>query len=169
MESQPTQQKKLPKLTKKQRGFVNDYVLDENGTKAVMKHYDIEGKEPEKIASVIATQNLGKLNIIEAIEVKKKSLREALEDNGINEKKVAETIGELLDAKDDKGNKDYTAKDKGLKHTLSIMGIEDADKPKENVYNFFFEPKFQQNIRSYDENLKNLILNKDVEENKESI
>ncbi len=65
---------------------------------------------------------------------------------------------------------DFAVRHKYLETGLKLKGhynSEDIEKPKENVYNFFFEPQFQQNIRSYDENLKNLILNKD-ETNKES-
>jgi Terminase small subunit len=160
------EQKKLPKLTKKQRGFVNDYVLTENGTQSVLKHYDIVSDKPEKVASVIATENLAKPSIINAIEVKRETLKSALEKEGITPIYVAQKVKVLLTAVDEKGNDDYTAIDKGLKHATNIYGVEDLDKPKENVYNFFFEPKFQQNIRSYDENFKNQLLNKDVEEDK---
>lgn len=150
--------KKLQNLTKKQRGFVKDYIETENGTQAVLNNYDAKD---ETVASSIATENLRKPYIIEAIEVKRKSLKQALIDKGINEDYLAEKVNVLLTAVDEKGKTDYTAVDKGLKHATNIYGVEDTEKPKENVYNFFFEPKFQQNIRSYDENLKNLILNKD--------
>lgn len=176
MENQTTQPKKLPKLTRKQRGFVKDYVLTENGTQSALNNYDIESKDPEKVASVIATENLGKPSIINAIEVKRKSLKEALIEKGIDEAKIADKINVLLEAKkpvyekNDKGvfenvgdEIDFTAVDKGLKHAKEIYGVEDSDKPKENVYNFFFEPKFQQNIKNYDQNLKEQILNKDAE------
>lgn len=162
MENQPIQQKKLPKLTKKQRGFVNDYIDTENGTQAALKNYDTKDY---KTASVIAAENLDKPSIQVAIEDKRKSLKEALIQKGITEDYLADKVNVLLTAVDEKGNDDYTAIDKGLKHATSIYGVESLDKPKENVYNFFFEPKFQQNIRNYDENLKNLILNKDDTEN----
>ena len=55
-------------LTKKQKGFVKDYLDTGNGTQSALNHYDIQGKDPEKIASVIATQNLDKLSVREAIE-----------------------------------------------------------------------------------------------------
>lgn len=61
---------------------------------------------------------------------------------------------------------DYAVRHKYLETGLKLKGHyvpEDSDKPKENVYNFFFEPKFQQNIKNYDQNLKEQILNKDVE------
>ncbi len=101
-------------------------------------------------------------------------LRKALEEEGINSKKIAEKINVLLEASKPifKNNNstgeieqvgeeiDYTAVDKGLKHATAIYGITDPEKPKEaNVYNFFFEPTFQKNIKNYDENFKNQILN----------
>lgn len=68
---------------------------------------------------------------------------------------------------------DYAVRHKYLETGLKLKGhytAEMADtKPKENVYNFFFEPKFQQNIKNYDQNLKGQILNKDVEETENSI
>jgi len=170
MEKNQTQQKKLPKLTKKMRGFVNDYVLEENGVKASLNNYNIGSKggkmtEENKIniANAIAVENLQKPIIQEAIEVKRKSLKEALVEEGIDEKYIAQKVNILLKAVTEKGMIDYTAVDKGLKHAKEIYGVEDSDKPKENVYNFFFDPKFQQNIKNYDQHLKEQILNKDVE------
>jgi len=159
-----TQKKaKLPKLTKKRRKFVEHYVIDENGQEAAKKSFNVTN---DNSARAVASELLTFPNVIEAIEVKRKSLKEALIDEGINEKYIAEKVNVLLKAVDEKGMTDYTAVDKGLKHATNIYGVEDVEKPKENIYNFFFEPKFQQNIRSYDENLKNLILNKD-ENNKQ--
>jgi N-acetylglucosamine kinase-like BadF-type ATPase len=136
-------------------------VLEENGTKAVMNHYDVKDN---LVAKSIATENLTKPYIVEAIENKRKSLKEALIEKGIDEKKIADKINVLLDATIGENEKpDVNAIDKGLKHAKEIYGVEDSDKPKENVYNFFFEPKFQQNIKNYDQNLKEQILNKDAE------
>lgn len=170
MEKNQTQQKKLPKLTKKMRGFVNDYVLEENGVKASLNNYNIGSKGGKmtkenkiNIANAIAVENLQKPIIQEAIEVKRKSLKEALVEEGIDEKYIAQKVNILLKAVTEKGMIDYTAVDKGLKHAKEIYGVEDSDKPKENVYNFFFDPKFQQNIKNYDQHLKEQILNKDVE------
>lgn len=170
MEKNQIQQKKLPKLTKKMRGFVNDYVLEENGVKASLNNYNIGSKggkmtEENKIniANAIAVENLQKPIIQEAIQNKRKTLKEALVEEGIDEKYIAKKVNILLTAVTEKGMTDYTAVDKGLKHAKEIYGVEDSDKPKENVYNFFFDPKFQQNIKNYDQHLKEQILNKDVE------
>lgn len=78
-----------PKLTKKQRGFVRDYVETGNGTQAALKNYDIQSSKPEKVASVIATENLSKPSIIKAIE----SIAERIPDELLVEKHL-----ELLNA-----------------------------------------------------------------------
>jgi len=167
--------KKLPKLSKKQKDFVKDYVLSGNGQESALNNYNIKGKDKENIARSIASENLTKPNVALAIEIKTETLKSALEKKGITPDKIADKINVLLDASKPifKNNNatgeieqvgeeiDYIAVDKGLKHAKEIYGVEDSDKPKENIYNFFFEPKFQQNIRNFDENLKNLILNKD--------
>lgn len=44
-------------LTKKQRGFVNDYADTGNGTKAALKNYDTD---KPNVAEVIASENLSK-------------------------------------------------------------------------------------------------------------
>ena len=175
MKKEITQTKKLPKLTKKQRGFVNDYVISENGEQSALNNYEIEAKDKGNVARSIASENLTKPNIVSAINIKRKSLKEALIDEGVNEEKIAQKVNDLLEAKKDiykNNNKtgeiekvgeeiDYNAIDKGLKHATNIYGIEDINtKPKENVYNFYFEPQFQQNIKNYDENIKSLIRNK---------
>ena len=166
MESQPTQQKKLPKLTKKRKGFVKDFIETENATEAVVRNYDVKNRV---VAKTVGSELLTFPNVIEAIEVKRKSLKEALIDKGITEDYLASKVNILLNGVNEKGVADYTAIDKGLKHATSIYGVESLEIPKENVYNFFFEPKFQQNIKNYDQNLKEQILNKDVEENQNSI
>lgn len=70
--------KKKRKLTKKERGFVKDYVLTENGTQSVLKNYDAKNA---KVASVIAVENLAKPRIQEAIEEKKKTIAEQIPDD----------------------------------------------------------------------------------------
>ena len=164
MENQQIQQKKLPKLKPKEKEFVKTLVRknNENGSLTVKEVFGINNDD---YARVKAHRLITKANVSQAIEQEKETLKSALEKEGITPVKIAQTINELLDATDDKGNKDFTAKDKGLKHALSIHGVEEPNKPKENVYNFFFEPKFQQNIKNYDQYLKEQILNKDVEEN----
>lgn len=157
----PQIQPKIQKLTQQEIKFTEKVIETGNVTQAVQESFNIE--DPN-YAGVKGHRLLRKDKIIDAIEVKRKSLKEALIEKGITEEKIAEKINVLLDAEDlETGKKDYTAIDKGLKHAKEIYGVEDSDKPQENVYNFFFEPKFQQNIKNYDQHLKDKILNKDAE------
>lgn len=145
----PTQQKKR-KLTKKQRGFVKDYVLSENGTEAALKNYEIESEAPLTVAAVIASENLNKPYLVEAIEIERKSLKQALMEEGVTPQKIASKINELLD------NEDPNAIDKGLKHTTNIYGIIDPEdkKPQGNTYNFIFSPEVQGNVKRIEDEIK---------------
>jgi len=55
----------MAKLTKKQKGFVKDYIKTENGTQAVMNNYDVKDNI---VAKSIASENLTKPYIKEAIQ-----------------------------------------------------------------------------------------------------
>jgi hypothetical protein len=158
------EKQKLPKLTKQDLIFVDKVVETGKLTKSAQEAYKLDNP---RYATQKAQRLIAKDSIIEAINVKRQTLKEALIEEGINEKYLAQKVNVLLKAVDKEGNTDYTAVDKGLKHATNIYGIEDInDRPKDNVYNFFFEPTFQQNIRNYDENFKNQFLNNNVEEDK---
>jgi len=159
---------KLPKLTKKQKGFVKDYIATGNGVQSALNNYDTDDYST---AGNIASDNLNKPKIQKAIL----SIAEQIPDEhlvrvhieGLNASKTIKTADDGTDIVEP----DYAVRHKYLDSAYKIKrlyGTEELEKPKENVYNFFFEPKFQQNIRSYDENLKNLILNKDAQETKET-
>lgn len=66
------------KLTKKQKGFVKDYVETGNGTQAALKNYDTED---ENTAAAIASENLTKPKIEQAVT-------EALSDTLLNDSHV---------------------------------------------------------------------------------
>lgn len=57
----------MEKLTKKEKGFADDYLESGNGTKAVLQNYDTDS---ENSAASIATQNLRKVKIQEYLESK---------------------------------------------------------------------------------------------------
>lgn len=57
--------KKQRRLSKKQRGFIKDYVETGNGTKAALKNYDTKEYH---VAQSIASENLSKPIIINAID-----------------------------------------------------------------------------------------------------
>lgn len=57
----------MKRLTKKEKGFVKDYLDTGNGTIAVKRNYDRKAKTDDNVAGSIASQNLGKLKIQQAI------------------------------------------------------------------------------------------------------
>lgn len=143
------------------QGFVKDFVVDENGTQAALKNYDIEGENKENIAASIAKENLTKPQIIEAINSERKSLKQALLDKGITEDYLADKVNVLLSAKDRNGDTDFTAVDKGLKHATNIYGVVDPnDKPAQTTYNFIFNPEVQQQVQVINATIKAQLLKK---------
>ncbi len=56
------------KLTKKQRGFVKDYIRTENGTRAILNNYDIDSPNKRDVAKSMASENLAKPYIQVAIK-----------------------------------------------------------------------------------------------------
>lgn len=71
-----TKKQRKPRLTKKQAGFVKDFLEHGNGTKAALANYDTT--DP-KTASAIASENLDKPII-------RKTLEEVLADDNLAEK-----------------------------------------------------------------------------------
>lgn len=55
----------MENLTKKQKGFVEDYLDTGNGTQSILNNYDTDNP---KVASVMAVENLAKPSIREALE-----------------------------------------------------------------------------------------------------
>lgn len=76
-------QKTKPKLTKKQRGFVKDYLETGNATQAVLKNYNVKDRI---VAKSVGSENLSKPYIRDVIQ-------EALSDELLEQKHL-----ELLNA-----------------------------------------------------------------------
>lgn len=87
--SEEVVEKPKRKLTKKQRGFIRDYVLTENGVQSALKNYNVESYQT---AAVIANENLNKPYIAEEVNRVKKTVAEALTDELLLQKHL-----ELLD------------------------------------------------------------------------
>lgn len=118
--------------------------------------YDTKNKDS---ARATASKLLQNASVVQAIEIKRKTLKQALIDKGIDENKIAEKVGVLLDATDKDGNTDYNAVDKGLKHATVIHGVIDpSDAPRaQNVYNFIFSAPVQERIRTVEAEIKDLL------------
>jgi len=113
------------KLTKKQKGFARDYLETGNGTIAALNNYDIEGKNPEKIASAIAVENLGKPSVKAYLESKAE--------------KAAEFVYTLAESAENEGVRLGASKDildragfKPVDKSMSVSVAVDA-KPSENI------------------------------------
>ena len=124
------------KLTKKQRGFVKDYAIDENGTQAVINHYDVKDRT---VAASVSTENLRKPYIAEAVKEVKATLKDALEKEGVTAEKIAKKVNVLLNAKQEK-KPDYGAIDKGINHAIKIRGDYAPEKSQNFNVNVTIDP-----------------------------
>ena len=92
--------------------FVKNYALTENGTQSVLAaDYDVKDNQ---VAASIATENLSKPYIAEAVKSEQKNLVDALEAQGITPAKIAQKIDYLLESEDE------SVIDKGLSHAIKI-------------------------------------------------
>lgn len=147
--------KQPKKLTKKRQGFARDYAIDPNGTKAVLNHYDIQGKDPEKIASTMAVELLGIPSVVEEVEKQQLTLKEALGKQGITPERIALKVDELLN------HEDPNAVDKGLKHALNIHGVDEegGNKRGNTSYTIIFNSDTQKKIKAIEAEIKEKLLN----------
>ena len=128
------------KLTKKQKGFVKDYVETGNGTQSALKNYNTKDY---KSASVIATENLDKLSIQNAIL----SIAERIPDDLLVEKHLA-----LLNKVDKEGDIDVQAVGKGLEMGYRVKGSYAPDK----TINVNVEVESSDRIKELAEKLRKL-------------
>lgn len=163
---------KKPRLTKKQKGFADDYALTGNGSFAAKQNYNVSS---DLTARSIASENLTKPHIVEAIEIKQQTLKSALEKQGVTPERIAEKINVLLEAtkpvfvKDKETGEsecvdeapDYQAIDKGIAHATKIYGIGDeTEKPKSNTtYNFIFSKEVQDEVKEIEAKIKARLIN----------
>ena len=106
----------MDELTKKQKGFVKDYVKTGIGSMAIKKNYDVSNDET---ARSMATENLTKPHIIKAI----KSIADSIPDD-----KLSKVLLEGLDAgrQTQEGiDPDYAVRHKYLDTALKLKGSYD--------------------------------------------
>lgn len=153
---------KTEKLSKKERGFVNDYVKTGNGVQSALNNYNTDSYG---VAAVIAHENLTKPKIVKAIA-------ERLPDDLLEEKHLALlNKKETVKIRDEFGNEiiqetnqiDSNAVAKGLDMAYKIKGAYGDEKPKgdtKNVYNInLFSKEFQQDIEILENKLKSKLKN----------
>lgn len=142
------------KLTKKREGFVRDYVETGNAAEAAARNYPVKNRD---VAKSVGSELLTFPDVIEAVEERKETLKEALEAVGVTPKKIATKVKVLLDAKDPKGNPDYKAIDKGVAHATKIRG--DVSEPPftpptHATYNFLFSKETQAEVAQIEAKIK---------------
>lgn len=108
------------KLTRKQASFVKGILSGKNPTQSAMIAYDVSNS---KTASVIASQNLNKLSIREALE-------EALSSNGLSLSTITSNLGVLANSKPEKISGDTV-----LKANVELLKLQDAY-PDKKSYQF---------------------------------
>lgn len=159
----------MPKLTRKQAKFVEEYVQTGNGTQAALKAYEIESDNNDNVASSIATENLRKPDVAQAIEIKQKTMREAFGDEGVTTVKIAKKVAEFLEAKRMTlfGQvPDYKTQLEGAKIAANVYGIQDQQpqfQANTNSYTFIFSGDTQEKIKAIEAEIKAKLLNKNVQ------
>lgn len=100
-------------LTKKQKGFVRDYLETDNATEAAERNYDVKNRN---VANNIGAENLAKPSII-------KTIADMLPDDLLAEKHLA-----LLNKLDSEGEIDVQAVKAGVDMGYKVKGSYAPDK-----------------------------------------
>lgn len=136
----------MEKLTKKQQGFVKDYIETDNGTQAALKNYDTDN---ERVAAAIASENLTKPNIKKVLE----TLAERIDDDDLI--KVHKEGLQAITGRGDDVQPDYSVRHKYLDTAYKLKG---SYAPEKNInLNLDVEvtnPKAMELAEEYEEKLK---------------
>jgi len=114
----------MDELTKKQKGFVKDYLETGNGTRAVLENYDVKD---ENSAAAIASENLRKLKIQNAI----KSIAEQIPDDELVRVHLE---GLKAGKKTEEGiEPDYAVRHKYLDSAYKLKGVYENNDEQKNI------------------------------------
>jgi hypothetical protein len=151
----------MSKLTKKQKGFVKDYIKTGNGTQSALNNYDIDSDKPEKVASVIATENLAKPSIINAI----KSIADRIPDEllekvhleGLEASDKVVKQGEVFDIPD------YQTRHKYLDSAYKLKGLYAPEKSINlDIQADITNPQARELAKKYEDELKQSLENASI-------
>lgn len=127
-------------LSKKEKGFVKDYIETGSGVEAILGNYDTDDR---KVARVMASQKL-------ASEKIKNAIAERLPDDLLATKHLA-----LLNKIDKEGEIDVQAVSKGLDLAYKVKGSYAPDRSINlNVEAEITNPKARELAEKYEEELK---------------
>lgn len=129
-------------LTKKEEGFVRDYIETDNATKAALNNYDTDD---ENTAAVIGHRKLRSVKIQNAI----KSIADRIPDELLEKVHL-----EGLEATDE-GFPDYSVRHKYLDSAYKLKGIYAPDKSiNVNLEGEITNPKARELAEKYESELK---------------
>jgi|SRR3990167_2773278 len=119
-------------LTKKQRGFVKDFIKTGNATKAALNNYDIESENKENVAGNIGYENVRNPKIQESIKPAlqryQKELTAILDAMELKDKN-SEEYRTLIDASD-KIQKQIQLLSGGLTERVAVIQFDESFKKR---------------------------------------
>lgn len=147
----------MPRLTKKQKGFVKDYVNTGIGSLAVKKNYDVSNDET---ARVIASENLTKPNI-------QKAIADMLPDELLAEKHLALLNKQEVRLKNNNetgeieviptGEIDVVAVSKGLDMAYKLKGQYEESRESTRPINLIIPIQLSQSFNIQKENVEEVL------------
>ena len=141
---------KKPKLTKKQRGFVKDYLKTGNATEAARNNYNVT---TDGSARAVGSETLALPNV-------KSTIAELLSDDDlarVHQEGLAATAVRFTPEGEQIEVPDYSTRHKYLDSGYKIKklyGSETPDAPRVVNYNFINMPKVQEKVRTFEEQIK---------------
>lgn len=129
----------VKRLSKKERGFINDYVETGNGVRSALKNYDTDDY---KTASAIASENLTKPRILSELAIL-----------GFDTNNAKRVVGEILNGKDEQ-SKDRL---KAAEIVLKTQGEMQTEEKGNTTYNIIFSAPVREKVRVIEAELKELL------------
>ena len=123
----------MKRLTKKEKGFVKDFVKTDNATFAAINNYDIQSDDMENVAGVIGSELLRKPKILKAIaDMLPDELLGERHLELINKREIVKMFngeGQIID------QPDTQAVSKGLDMAYKIKGSYAPEKSETKTFN----------------------------------
>lgn len=153
---------KKPRLTKKEKGFVKDYLETGNGTQSALKNYDTED---ENTAAVIASENLRKPKIAALIEEKlpDEELFQIHREGLYASREVWKNNNETKQIEHVSDEPDYAVRHKYLDSAYKLKGKYSPEPEptggNKTTYNFIFSKEVQADVKELEGRIKQKLIN----------
>ena len=149
----------MKRLTKKEKGFVKDFIITNNATEAAKRNYEIESPNIDNVAGSIGSENLTKPKILNAIaDALPNELLAKRHLELLNKREVIKMFngeGKIID------QPDTQAVAKGLDMAYKVKGVYVSEKPIGTLINIAvrIENKELESLREeYEKKLKAKLL-----------